>query len=214
MTRIKICGITSLQDAVEASRAGADALGFNFSSSSSRAVTPEQAKAIIEKLPPFVVATGIFVEHSTEEINAICRYCSLQAAQLHSEEYGPEEARSISEARVIKVFRPESDFKTAEVREFSEKSGGTAFLFDAYRAGIKGGTGESIEATLAERIFRELGDSCHAILAGGLNHLNVAEAVRRTRPYAVDSASGVEIEAGIKDPEKIKAFIEAVRSAG
>ncbi|MEI8032349.1 MAG: phosphoribosylanthranilate isomerase [Chlorobiaceae bacterium] len=214
MTRIKICGITRLQDALDACHAGADALGFNFSGRSPRRVTPETAKAIAKKLPPFVTLTGIFVEHSMEEVNSICRFCGLQAAQLHSEEYGPEAARSICEASVIKVFRPEPDFRTQEVREFAEQSGVTAFLFDAYRPDVKGGTGESIEAALAERIFRELGSSFHTILAGGLNPQNVAEAVRRVRPYAVDTASGVEIEPGIKDPEKIKAFIKAVGSAG
>jgi len=213
MTKIKICGITRLQDALIASHAGADALGFNFSRTSPRMIAPEQAKAIIEKLPPFVQATGIFVEQSPDEINAICRLCKLQIAQLHSELYTPEDAHAITEAKVIKVFRPEENFAVKEVADFSRKSGINTFLFDAYRPDMAGGTGESIGAALAARIFSELGTSYYAILAGGLNATNVGEAIQRIRPYGVDTASGVESEPGIKDPKKIDAFVRAVRSA-
>lgn len=200
-----------MSDALEACRAGADALGFNFSSMSPRVIAPEQAKAIIEKLPPFVWSTGIFVEQSPEEINAICHYCKLQIAQLHSEQYGPEQAKAITGAKVIKVFRPDDNFEVEEVFAFARKSGINTFLFDAYRPDMAGGTGERIGATLATRIFNELGDSCYPILAGGLNETNVGEAIRRVQPYGVDTASGVECEPGIKDREKIKAFIQSVR---
>ena len=213
MTKIKICGITRLTDALESCRAGADALGFNFSSLSPRAITPERAKEIIEKLPPFVASAGIFVDQSPEEINAICRYCKLQIAQLHSEQYSPEQARSITEANVIKVFRPEENFAVEEVFEFARESGVNTFLFDAYRPGIAGGTGESITLSLAARIFRELGDSCYAILAGGLTATNVGEAIRRIQPYGVDTASGVETAAGIKDSLKMRSFTKAAREA-
>ncbi|MEI6846751.1 MAG: phosphoribosylanthranilate isomerase [Chlorobiaceae bacterium] len=211
MVKIKICGITRLSDALEASHAGADALGFNFSSMSPRVITPEHAKVIIEKIPPFVQAAGIFVEQSVEEIKTICRYCNLQIAQLHSERYCPEDACAINEARVIKVFRPEEDFEVQRVLEYAKKSGTNSFLFDAYRAGILGGTGETIKSSLASHIFNQLGYSFYTILAGGLNETNVAEAIRNVRPYAVDTASGVETEPGIKDVNKIKAFIHAVR---
>ena len=213
MTKIKICGITRLEDALDACRAGADALGFNFSNTSPRNITPERAREIIEKLPPFVVSAGIFVDHSPEEINAICRFCGLQTAQLHSEHYSPEKAQSITEARVIKVFRPEENFAVAEVFAFAKKSGVNAFLFDAYRPGMAGGTGESITRSLAARIFRELGDSCYAILAGGLTASNVGEAIRHIQPYGVDTASGIESTAGIKDCLKMKSFTKAAREA-
>jgi phosphoribosylanthranilate isomerase len=213
MVKIKICGITRLQDAIVASLAGADALGFNFSSRSPRVITPDKAKEIIIKLPPFVLAAGIFVEQSVEEINAICRFCNLQIAQLHNDSYSPEDALAITEARVVRVFRPEEDFEVASVLEYARKSHTTTFLFDAYRPGVYGGTGNTIETTLASRIFRELENCCYSILAGGLNETNVAEAIRQIRPYAVDTASGVESEPGIKDPQKIKAFIQAVREA-
>ena len=213
MTKIKICGITRLEDALEACRAGADALGFNFCSTSPRNITPERAREIIEKLPPFVQSVGIFVDHSPEEINAICRFCRLQTAQLHSERYSANQAQSITEARVIKVFRPEENFSVEEVFAYAEQSGINAFLFDAYRPDMDGGTGESIKLSLAARIFRELGDSCYAILAGGLNANNVGEAIRQIQPYGVDTASGVESLAGIKNTEKMTAFATAVRRA-
>jgi phosphoribosylanthranilate isomerase len=211
MTKIKICGITRLQDALAAAHAGADALGFNFSHQSPRLIAPEKAKAIIEKLPPFVQSAGIFVEHSPEEINAICLLCNLQIAQLHSDRYSPEQAQSITAAKVIRVFRPEENFAEEEVFEFAAKSGVNSFLFDTYRAEVAGGTGESIGASLATRIFDHIRASCYAILAGGLHAANVDEAIRRVQPYGVDTASGVESEPGIKDPEKIEAFIRAVR---
>jgi len=211
MTKIKICGITRLRDALDAAHAGADALGFNFSRLSPRLIAPEKAKAIIERLPPFVQSAGIFVEHSPEEINAICLLCNLQIAQLHSDRYSPEQARSITAAKVIRVFRPEKDFAVEEVFEFAAKSSVNSFLFDAYRPDMAGGTGESIGASLAARIFSKIRTSCYAILEGGLNAENVSEAIRRVHPYGVDTASGVESEPGIKDPEKMEAFIRAVR---
>jgi phosphoribosylanthranilate isomerase len=213
MTKIKICGITRLEDALEACRAGADAIGFNFSSKSPRNITPERAREIIEKLPPLVQSAGIFVDHSPEEINAICRFCGLQIAQLHSEQYNPEQAQSITEARVIKVFRPEENFSVEEVFVFAKKSGVNAFLFDAYRPDMAGGTGKSIKLSLAARIFRELGNSCYAILAGGLTASNVGEAIRQIQPYGVDTASGVETVAGIKDGLKMRSFTKAAREA-
>jgi phosphoribosylanthranilate isomerase len=211
LTKIKICGITRLSDALDASSAGADALGFNFSANSPRRIAPEKAKEIIRHLPPFVVTAGIFVEHDPEEINEICTTCGIHAAQLHNERYTPEQACSVTRAKVIRVFRPTSDFKASEVFDFAQKSGINAFLFDAFREGMFGGTGNIIESALAEQIFNDVRSSCYAVLAGGLNENNVKEAILRTRPYAVDTASGVEHEPGIKDPVKIRAFIKAVR---
>jgi len=211
MTKIKICGITLLQDALEASQAGADVLGFNFSSISPRMIDPELAKTIIKKLPPFTLAAGIFVDQSPAEINTICRYCNLQIAQLHSEKYTSQQARAIKTATVIKVFRPAENFEVEEVFEFAKESGTNTFLFDAYRQGVPGGTGETIKTSLATRIFKALGRSYYTILAGGLNETNVSNAIRQTLPYAVDTASGVENIPGIKDKAKMNAFIQAVR---
>ena len=212
MTKIKICGITRLEDALDACRAGADALGFNFSSTSSRQITPVLAQAIIAQLPPFVQSVGIFVEHSPQEINAICRLCNLQVAQLHSDEYQPKEAQAITDAKVIKVFRPKKDFSVQEVLEFTQNSGIRTFLFDAFRPDMAGGTGERISAALVKRIFEQLGSTCFPILAGGLNETNVREPILFTRPYGVDTASGVESKPGVKNPDKVNAFIRAVHS--
>ncbi|NTU97472.1 MAG: phosphoribosylanthranilate isomerase [Chlorobiaceae bacterium] len=212
MTKIKICGITRLSDALDACRAGADALGFNFSAKSPRNITPEQARKIILRLPPFVATAGIFVEHSPEEINEICHSCGIRIAQLHNDEYTPDQARTISGAMVMKVFRPEHDFNVARVFEFAEKSGISSFLFDAFRPGTYGGTGEVIEDSLAGRIFNDVRSSCYAVLAGGLNETNVRRAIVHTRPYGVDVASGVEHEPGIKDAVKMRAFIREVRA--
>ncbi len=215
MTKIKICGITSLQDALEACNAGADALGFNFSTSSPRMIDPEHAKAIVDKLPPFISSVGIFVDQSPREISELCRFCRLDIAQLHNEHYSAQQAQSIKEAKIIKVFRPEKNFDVAEVFEFAEESGVNTFLFDAYQPGIAGGTGKCIGTSLAACIIGKLNekpvDGLYAILAGGLNDTNVGEAIRQIRPYGVDTASGVEKAPGIKDAEKIKAFIRAVR---
>ncbi|ACD90686.1 Phosphoribosylanthranilate isomerase [Chlorobium limicola DSM 245] len=213
MVKVKICGITRLEDALAACEAGADALGFNFSSISPRYIEPENAARIIARLPPFVACAGIFVEHSAHEINTICSSCRLQVAQLHSNRYAADQVREIANVRIIRVFRPEPGFETGTVRTFSENSGINTFLFDAYRPGMEGGTGERIEQKQAKTIFEELRGFGYAILAGGLNPENIASAIQLTRPWAVDTASGVESSPGIKSPEKIRTFIAAAKNA-
>nr|Q3AQC1.1 RecName: Full=N-(5'-phosphoribosyl)anthranilate isomerase; Short=PRAI [Chlorobium chlorochromatii CaD3] len=211
--KIKICGITRLEDALAATFAGADALGFNFSHTSARYIAPNNAAAIIKQLPPFVQTVGIFVEQSPSEINAIAQTCNLHYAQLHNDLYGVKEALAITTLPVIKVFRPNENFDVQEVKAFIGESHVTTYLFDAYRPDAHGGTGERIEATLAERIFQAMGNECYAILAGGLTPNNVAEAIRRIRPYGVDTASGVEKAPGIKDVAKMRAFVTAAQNA-
>jgi len=213
MVKVKICGIRCLEDALCACSAGADALGFNFSRESPRYVAPEEAAAIIAELPPFIACTGIFVEHSPEEINSICSRCRLQVAQLHSDRYTAQKAQAVASVRVVRVFRPKPGFDTALVRKFARESGVSSFLFDAYRPGMEGGTGECIEQRLAMKIFEELRGFGYATLAGGLNPENVAAAVQMIRPWAVDTASGVERAPGVKSPEKIRAFIDAAKNA-
>ncbi len=213
MVKVKICGITRLEDALAACEAGADALGFNFSINSPRYIEPDNASKIIAQLPPFVACTGIFVEHSPHEINTICSSCRLQVAQLHSNRYAADQVREIPNVRIIKVFRPEPGFETGTVKTFSKKSGVSSFLFDAYRPGMEGGTGERIEQPLAKTIFKELRGFGYTILAGGLNPENVGSAVQLTHPWAVDTASGVESSPGIKSHEKIRAFITAAKNA-
>ncbi|NTW52843.1 MAG: phosphoribosylanthranilate isomerase [Chlorobiaceae bacterium] len=213
MTKIKICGITRNQDALDACLAGADALGFNFSNSSPRAVRPDVAKKIIKQLPPLVTAVGIFVEQTPDEISDLCAYCGLQVAQLHSDAYSPEQALLVRGAKVLRVFRPGPDFRIEEVREFADITGYKGFLFDAFNPQMAGGTGESIESSTAVQLFEQTRNFAWTLLAGGLKPENVGAAVRLVRPWGVDTASGVESAPGIKDPIKTKAFIEAVRDA-
>lgn len=213
MTKIKICGITREDDAVAAALAGADALGFNFSRKSPRLVSPEAARNIIEKLPSLVTPVGVFVEQTPEEIIDICRYCGLGIAQLHADTYTPELTLRITGVRVMRVFRPGPDFSTEQIRAFSGQTGCKEFLFDAYSPEMAGGTGKTIESATAAMLFEQTRDFCRALLAGGLRPDNVAEAIRLTRPWGVDTASGVESAPGIKDHRKIAGFIKAVREA-
>ncbi|TCD47340.1 phosphoribosylanthranilate isomerase [Chlorobium sp. N1] len=213
MTRIKICGITRTEDALEACRAGADALGFNFSQASPRCISPDRAREIVRRLPPFVTAVGVFVDQEPEELVGICRHASLTLAQLHGSRYGEVETAAVRGVRVLKVFRPEAEFTPETVDRFRERTGVEDFLFDTYRPGMEGGTGERMEESVAGRIFGALPEGCRGVLAGGLNPGNVAEGVERLRPYAVDTASGVESAPGIKDPETMRAFVRAVRLA-
>jgi phosphoribosylanthranilate isomerase len=213
MTKIKICGITRAEDALEAALAGADALGFNFSQKSPRCIDAETARSIIAELPPLVTCVGVFVEQSPEEISDICHHCGLQVAQLHSDDYDAEQTLQIEGVRVIRVFRPSPGFKVSQVREFADATGCRSFLFDAYSPVMAGGTGESIKAQTAVSLFEETRDFSWALLAGGLKPGNVGDAVMLVRPWGVDTASGVESAPGIKDALKIKQFVEAVRKA-
>ncbi|ANT65236.1 MULTISPECIES: phosphoribosylanthranilate isomerase [Prosthecochloris] len=214
MTRIKICGITTLRDALVCIEAGVHALGFNFSSESPRAVSPDKAHEIIRKLPPFVTAIGVFVEQSPDEVCQISQHTGLHAAQLHSERYGATETLAvITQIPVIKVFRTGPDFSVTEVLEYKRQTGVHHFLFDAYRPGQAGGTGERIKIETAKAIFSSTSATGPSILAGGLKPDNIEEAIRTLRPYAVDTASGVELAPGQKDPARIQAFTAAVRRA-
>lgn len=213
MTRIKICGITRKEDAIAACIAGADALGFNFSASSPRSLSPDAARRIVATLPPLVMPVGVFVEQAPEEIDEICRYCGIHTAQLHSDSYTHEIASAISAAGIIRVFRPGPGFSVEEVRTFAEHTGIHAFLFDAYNPAIAGGTGETIESSTAVKLFKETRALGWALLAGGLKPENVGDAVRLVRPWGVDTASGVESAPGIKDQCRMDAFVAAVRQA-
>ncbi|MBO8093603.1 MAG: phosphoribosylanthranilate isomerase [Prosthecochloris sp.] len=213
MTRIKICGITNLDDALAAVEAGVHALGFNFSTTSPRAVAIQQAREIIAELPPFVSPVGIFVEHSPEEISRICRECGLHYAQLHSEQYTAERSLDVSAPGIIRVFRTAPGFDMAVVDAYCRASGITNVLFDAYRRGQPGGTGETIDREMLLSIFSDRKRASRSILAGGLKPDNVRDAVLSAQPYGVDTASGVESAPGKKDHGKIRSFVLAVQDA-
>ncbi len=203
-TRIKICGITRVDDALAAATAGADAIGLVFYAKSPRAVEIEQAAAICAVLPPFIATVGLFVNAAAETVNTVLRRVPLAALQFHGDEipaYCGQFARSY-----LKALRMQDDLDVmAAARDFS---GASALLLDTYRSGVAGGTGEvfdwqRVPPQLAPRI----------VLAGGLNADNVARAVAQVRPYAVDVSGGVESAAGIKDVSRIHSFVAAVRRA-
>ena len=203
MTRIKICGITSPEDAALAVEAGADALGFNFVPGTPRCVAPEIARAVIAGLPPFVTAVGVFLDQSLEDVLRAAAVAGVGAVQLHGAE-GAEFARRIP-LKVIKAIAVGDPAAVASIPGYPAH----AFLLDSHRTGQAGGTGQTFPWGLALEVRRH----GRLVLAGGLTPENVAEAVRRVRPFAVDVASGVERSPGVKDAEKVRAFIAAVRRA-
>ena len=215
MFRIKICGITTVEDALLAAEAGADAIGFNFYERSPRYVTTERAKEICLALPAGVAKVGVFVNSLPKGIAATAERVGLDAIQLHGDE-GPDFLGAIGKLPVIKAFRCHESTLNS-VRAFlslcSEPSFPIAILLDAHAPGSYGGTGQVLDwqRLHAER-HQLLG--LPLILAGGLTPQNVAEAIRVARPDAVDTASGVEVSPGKKDPAKVRAFISAAKEAG
>ncbi|HEX9180540.1 MAG TPA: phosphoribosylanthranilate isomerase [Burkholderiales bacterium] len=204
MTRVKICGITRPEDAIAAARSGADAIGLMFYPPSPRCVTPEQARRIVAAVPPFVTLVGVFVDPAPEEVRAVLSRVPLHLLQFHGDE-APEFCAGfgfdyIKAARV----RPGLDLVQYAARHGAARG----LLLDAYVPGSHGGTGQSFDWAL---IPRDL--PLPLVLSGGLDASNVAEAVRRLRPWAVDVSSGVESARGIKDPVRISAFIRGVRDA-
>lgn len=207
MIKIKICGITNLEDATIAATLGADAIGFNFYHGSKRYISPSEAALIIEKTAMLGEKVGVFVNSSVEEIIEIEDLTHLDAIQLHGDE-SPEfidQLRLESDATIIKAVRIGPDFDPNTVLQYEAD----AILLDAYSEGGRGGTGLTIDWSIAKQVA-ELVDQLY--LAGGLTPANVAEAINAVRPYAVDVASGVESSPGIKDRAKVEAFIAAVRN--
>lgn len=205
MTRVKICGITNLEDALLAVECGADALGFIFYPRSSRYVTVRTAADICHRLPPFVTRVGVFVDELEYEIERALNECLLTALQFHGEE--PPGFCAKFAAKSIKAIRlrDEDSLRLAATYDVD------ALLLDAYDADAQGGTGKTVDWSLAARASEFV--RAPIILAGGLNANNVETAIRMVRPYAVDVASGVEREPGRKDPSKLRRFMAAVRAA-
>jgi phosphoribosylanthranilate isomerase len=203
MVKIKICGITNVEDALAASEAGADALGFNFYKKSPRYIEPQKAGEIVRQLPPFVVPVALFVNEREEKIRDIQFTTGIKVLQFQGDE-GPEFCERFS-TRVIKVFQVKDKESLKQMAHYRVN----AYLLDSYKEGMRGGTGVAFDWHLAV-VAKTLG---RIILAGGLTPENVADAVKLVQPYAVDVASGVEKEKGIKDHGKIKKFISEVRKA-
>ncbi|MFE5391705.1 phosphoribosylanthranilate isomerase [Bacillus thuringiensis] len=195
--KVKICGITDVETAKSACEYGADALGFVFAESK-RKITPKRAKEIIQELPANVLKIGVFVNESVEVIQKIADECGLTHVQLH----GDEENHQIRRLNIPSIkslgVTSESDMKNAQRYEADY------ILFDSPKEKFHGGNGKTFSWELLGHMPKELQKK--TILAGGLNALNIEEAIRTVRPYMVDVSSGVEIE-GKKDVEKIKQFI-------
>ncbi len=204
--RVKICGITNLEDAQLSVDAGADALGFIFYKGSSRYINPYEARAIASTLPPFLTTVGVFVDEEIERVIDIADYVGLTAIQLHGNE-SPEYCSRLSR-RIIKTLKvPESGSAKDLFKSISEYDNISAILLDTYIRGKEGGTGRvfdwdtAIEAKQYGRI----------ILAGGLTPENVVDAIERVKPYGLDVCSGVESEVGKKDPQRLRDFINRAK---
>lgn len=204
-TRVKICGITRVEDALTAARLGAHAIGLVFYAGSPRAVTPEQARAIIDALPPFVMTVGLFVNADARIVRETIAAAPVQLLQFHGDET-PEFCGgfALPYLRAVRV-RAGTDL-LQYAREFRAARG---LLLDAWVEGAHGGTGAAFDWSLIPGNL-----PVPVILSGGLNPDNVEQAVRRVRPWAVDVSSGVESAKGIKDARKMAAFMTGVRNAG
>ena len=200
--KVKICGMTQLKDALFAVEQGVDAVGFIFYKKSPRAVTMKTVREIITKLPPLVDTVGVFVNESAERLNKIADYCGLDLVQLHGEE-SPAFCRKIHR-RVIKAFRVKDIQSIKQLEKFPV----SGFLLDTFSDDLHGGTGKSFDWNLALPA-KKMGP---VVLAGGLTPRNILQAVRQVRPYGVDVCSGVEKSPGIKDLEKVRAFLKNIRS--
>ena len=200
--KVKVCGMTSLKDALVAVEEGADAVGFIFYKKSPRSVTMKIVREIVLELPPFVDTVGVFVDESAVQINKIADYCNLDIIQLHGDE-SPTFCKRIRR-KVIKAFRI-NDIQSVKKISCFQVSG---FLLDTFSENLHGGTGKVFDWNLVLPA-KKFGP---VIMAGGLTPNNVQQAVRQVRPYGVDVCSGVESEPGIKDHKKVRAFLKNAKA--
>ena len=203
-TRVKICGITRVEDAVAAAALGVDAIGLVFYDQSARHVAVQLAAAIVAELPPFVSVVGLFVDAQPAEVEAILAEVRLDVLQFHGDE-APDYCAGfgVPYLKAVRV-RPETNL----VQYAAAYSGAQALLLDAFMAGSPGGTGQTFDwGLIPARLSRPI------ILAGGLSAANVNEAIRQVHPYAVDVSGGVEQSKGIKDAARMAAFMQVVASS-
>ena len=204
-TRVKICGITRLEDAQLAVELGAAALGFNFYPPSPRYIPPASARKIVMKLPPLVTAVGVFADETEDErVAGVAREAGVTTVQLHGAQLPPLD-RALANFKLIRAVAVTDGFRAETLRELRAD----AFLLDAYDPKLLGGTGKPFNWSLA----REANRFGRIILAGGLTPENVGQAIREVRPFAVDVASGVEAAPGVKDAGKLQAFFREVERA-
>ena len=200
---VKICGITSLEDAEAAVLAGTDAIGFIFYPGSPRYVTPDRAREISGKLPERICRVGVFVDHGSKEVRWIVQFCGLDLIQLHGNE-SPDYCSAFSPSVLIKAVSIQKEEDLAFLKNYPVQ----AILVDAHDPVRRGGTGKTCDWNLA----RKAGENHRLILSGGLNPQNILPAIEAVRPLAVDIGSGVESRPGKKDPGKVRELMAAVRS--
>ncbi|OGW16065.1 MAG: N-(5'-phosphoribosyl)anthranilate isomerase [Nitrospinae bacterium RIFCSPLOWO2_12_FULL_45_22] len=206
MIKVKICGITNLDDALDAIEAGADALGFVFYPPSPRYIPPEILRQWIGQLPPFVTKVGVFVDEKLDNIIQISELCRIVVVQLHGHE-STDLCKQVPKP-VIKAFRLRSEEDLATLLPYSNNTV-SALLLDSYSEKIPGGTGRSFDWNLAKQA-KAYG---RIILAGGLSPENVRQAVIEVQPYAVDVSTGVELSLGKKDKTLMKRFVKEANGA-
>jgi phosphoribosylanthranilate isomerase len=199
---VKICGITRLEDARFAVECGASALGFVFWPDSPRSIDPDRARAIIESLPPFVTAVGVFVNQSREDVNDVATRARLGVVQLHGDEtvaFVGGMTRPVIKALVLAEAEERMDHWPSE----------TMLLLDVHDPVRRGGTGRTLDWTRASAVAARR----RILLAGGLTPANVADAISCVRPFGIDVSSGVEVSPGVKDHQRLKALFDEVREA-
>ena len=204
MAKVKICGITNPDDAKAAVDFGADALGFVFFKGSPRCISPEKAASIIKTIPSFTTTIGVFADEPPEHVEKTVSACGIDIIQLHGNET-PEVCKLFR--RVIKAIRVKSLESLDTLSSYQDSV--SAFLLDTYTPNILGGTGQVFNWDIAI----EAKPFGMVILSGGLTPENVANAIKRVAPYAVDVSSGIEVVKGKKDLHKMKLFIERARAA-
>jgi len=202
-TRVKICGITRLQDALDAIDSGADAIGLVFHPDSPRVISIENARALVQKLPPFVSVVGLFVDPSPKDVAAVLHRVSLDLLQFHGNEL-PSECAAYGKPYIKAIKVKEGDDIAGQIARYTTARG---ILLDTYDPKLPGGTGRVFDwSKIPKKLEKPL------ILAGGLTPENVWQAISKVRPYAVDVSGGVEAAKGIKDSEKIAAFMRGVQN--
>jgi phosphoribosylanthranilate isomerase len=210
--RVKVCGVTSEEDALAAARFGADAVGLNFHPPSPRCVDPEVARFILRALPPFIEAVGVFVDRPLREVYERLRPLGrIRTIQMHGQ---VREMADCYPYHFVPAFQVRDASSLAEVTRYLNTCRGlgrlpSAVLLDGHAPGLAGGTGR----TAPWELLASFRPGVPVILAGGLTPDNVAEAVALVRPFAVDVASGVESSPGVKDPDRVQRFIENARAA-
>jgi phosphoribosylanthranilate isomerase len=215
MIWIKICGTTNLEDALTAVEAGANALGFVFYEKSPRKIDSATAREVVEQLPPDVEKVGVFVNEPVEKILNTVAQAGLTAVQLHGVDCRrPDFIRSLKDSRDLKVFLVLQADEINGFEAVGDNEGDIGAVFvDSGTSQQPGGTGKTFDWGSSAAPIEVIRKKMNVVVAGGLTPANVTDAIRILKPWGVDVASGVEAKPGKKDPEKVRAFVEAVRSA-